>query len=97
MIRVRTSIVIAGIAAIALVALAFVVAPHACKGGFEFYFWCGVVVLAFLLAVPFIGRVGNSLVIRIAIALGFVLFGTGAWLAGLLAANVRFICGLGYL
>jgi hypothetical protein len=32
-----------------------------------------------------------------AIAIGFVFLGAGAWLAGLFADNVRFICGLGYL
>ena len=28
---------------------------------------------------------------------GFIIFGAAAWFAGLFAANVRLICGLGYL
>ena len=95
--RARAAIVIAAVAAIALLPLAFIIAPYACQGGFELYFWIGVVVLAMMLAVPLIGRVGNSLVVRFAVALGFVLFGAATWLAGLFAANIRFICGLGYL
>lgn len=93
--RVSVSIAI-GIAA-ALIVLAFVVAPRACEGGLEVYLWCGVVALLFLLALPFIHRIGNSLAVRAAVAFGFLFFGAGAWLVGLFAANVRFICGLGYL
>jgi hypothetical protein len=35
--------------ALALVALAYAVAPRACAGGFELYFWCGVAALLSLL------------------------------------------------
>jgi len=35
--------------------------------------------------------------VRVVWALGFVVLGAGAWFAGLFTANVRFICGLGYL
>jgi hypothetical protein len=31
------------------------------------------------------------------VAFSFLAFGVCVWLAGLFAANVRFICGLGYL
>jgi len=83
--------------ATALVVLAYVVAPRACAGGFEFYFWCGAAALLLLFALPFVTHTGRSTLVRVALALGFLIFGVGAWLAGLLAANVRFICGLGYL
>jgi len=81
----------------ALVVLAYVVAPRACKGGAELYVWCGGAALLLLLALPFAMRIGRSMLGRTAYALGFLVFGTGAWFAGLFAANVRFICGLGYL
>jgi hypothetical protein len=83
--------------ATALVMLAFVVAPRACEGGLELYFWCGCAAFLLLFCLPFVARMGRSYLARVAFALGFVVFGMGAWLVGLFAANVRFICGLGYL
>jgi hypothetical protein len=81
----------------ALVALAYVVAPRACEGGLELYTWCGGAALLLLFGLPFAAHLGRSIFVRTVFALGFVIFGAGAWLAGLLAANVRFICGMGYL
>ncbi len=80
-----------------LVALAYLVAPHSCEGGLELYAWCGGVAFLLLLGLPFATRMGRSTPIRILLALGFLVFGAGAWLAGLFVANVRLICGLGYL
>ena len=82
--------------AIALVALAFVVAPRACAGGLEVYFWCGVAAVLLLALVPFITHNARMILVRCALAFGFALFGAAAWIAGMLAANVRFICGMGY-
>ena len=87
----------AGVIAIALVAFAFVVAPHSCTGGLELYAWCGGAALLSLSGLPFYTHRSRSISVRIALAFGFLVFGAGAWLAGLFAANVRFICGLGYL
>lgn len=89
----------ASVAAIvaALVVLAFVVAPYACNGGLEIYFWCGAATLLLLFGLPFVTHVGRSILVRVALAFGFLAIGGGAWLAGMIAANVRFICGLGYL
>ena len=89
-------IIAAGIAA-ALVALAYVVAPRACEGGLELYTWCGGAALLLLLGLPFVARIGRTALARVACAFGFLVFGAGAWFAGLFVANVRFICGLGYL
>jgi hypothetical protein len=50
-----------------------------------------------LLGLPFATPIGGSWIARGAWALGFVALGTGAWIIGLLGANVRFICGLGFL
>ena len=83
--------------ATALVGLAYLVAPRACQGGFELYTWCGGAALLLLLGLPFAAHMGRSTLIRVAFALGFLIFGVGAWLGGVFAANVRFICGLGYL
>ena len=92
----RVCFIVAAVIAIAVFASAFLFAPRACRGG-EVYFWCGVVALLVLLALPFIRRVGSALLVRAGAALGFVGLGLGAWLAGVFAANVRFFCGLGYL
>jgi len=83
--------------AAALVALAYFVAPRACAGGLELYFRCGVAALLLLVGLPFFTHRARSILVRVVLALGFLTFGVGAWLAGLFAANVRFICGLGYL
>jgi hypothetical protein len=89
-------IVAAGIGA-ALMALAFAVAPRACAGGLEIYGIAGLVALPALAAVPFAAGIGGGIARRLGVALGFVALGVATWLAGLLLANVRFICGLGYL
>jgi len=95
----RESAAFIGAAAIAtaLVGLAYLVAPRACQGGFDLYVWCGGAALLSLLGLPFAARLGRSTLVRVAFALGFLVFGAAAWLAGVFAANVRFICGLGYL
>jgi len=87
----------AAVAVIGIVGLAFVVAPRACSGGFEVYFWSGCAVALLLFALPFATRLGRSWPTRVAWALGLMMLGTAAWLVGLFSANVRFICGLGYL
>lgn len=88
---------IAGALALALFGLAFPVAPQACAGGFEFYFGCAVATECISIALPFVLRLGGSVVVRTAVAFGLAALGPGAWLAGMAAANVRFLCGLGYL
>jgi len=93
----RATVGFVSAAAIAVVGLAFLVAPRACHGGLELYVWCGGTALLVLLALPFAAHIGRSTLARIVWALGFVFFGAGAWIAGLFTANVRFICGLGYL
>jgi hypothetical protein len=96
---VRESTAFVGAAAIAsaLVVLAYLVAPRSCQGGLELYVWCGGAALLTLPALPFAVRMGRSTLIRLACALGFFAFGAGVWLVGLIAANVRFIGGLGFL
>jgi len=95
--RERVGLASAAGVVVACVALAFAVAPHACQGGFELYFWSGCAALLVLAVLPFAARMGRSLLARCAWAIVFVAAGAGAWLVGMFAANVRFICGLGYL
>ncbi len=97
MAREPAAFVSAAAIATALVVLAYVVAPRACTGGYEFYFWFGVAALLLLVVLPFVTHGARSILVRVALALGFLNFGAGAWLAGLFAANVRFLCRLGYL
>ena len=84
---------VAGIS-LAVFALAVFVAPRACDGGLELYFWSGVGALVVLAALPFAVRMSASRFARVAWAFGFVVFGTGVWFAGLFAANVRIMCRL---
>jgi len=50
-----------------------------------------------LVCLPFVTHKSRSILFRVTLALGFLSFCAVAWFAGLIAANVRFICGLGYL
>jgi hypothetical protein len=92
--QVTRGIIAAGAVAISLFAVAFWVAPRSCDGGLEFYFWYGVAALVVMLALPFVLSSSDSLLVRVGWALGFAIFGAGAWLGGLFAANVRIICRL---
>ncbi len=83
--------------AILIIALAFFVAPHACEWGLELYAWTGAAALLVLIALPFAARMRRSATLRVAWAAGFMVLGVGAWIVGLFGANVRIICGLGYL
>jgi hypothetical protein len=69
---------------LAVFGLAFAVAPHACGGGIEVYFWSGVAATFILLALPWIMRRDRSAPIRAALSLGW-------GLAGVLA-SIRFFC-----
>jgi len=77
-----------------LIIVAFRVAPRACEGGFETYLKWGTVTLIVLAALPFVLQDGNSLSIRVVSALGFVVLGASVWVAGLIVANVNFLCRL---
>jgi hypothetical protein len=61
----------------ALFLSAFVVAPKACEGGLEVYFWAGVAGLVALLALPFVVRTGSSLLASLAWSLAFGRCGVG--------------------
>ena len=77
-----------------LVAIAFPIAPHACEGGLELYFWIGVAAVIAALAIPFVLRNGQSPLVRCALALGLATLVASAWIAGLFAANIRIMCRL---
>ena len=85
---------LAALIGLVVFALAFIVAPHACEGGLDVYFWSGVAALAALLALPFVTHMSGSLLASFGWAAGFLFLGFGVWLGGLVAANVRIICRL---
>jgi hypothetical protein len=95
--RPKVAFVGAALIAIGVVGLAFAIAPRACDGGLEVYLWSGCASLLVLFSLPFAAHLGHSSAMRVAWALGLLTFGVCAWCVGLFAANVRFICGLGYL
>ena len=72
--------------------LAFVVAPHSCEGGLQFYFWSGITAGATLVALPFLLRMSRSFLISLGWAIAFLIFGACIWLTGIFVANVRIIC-----
>ena len=97
MTRESVAFISAAVIATAMVALAYDVSPRACEGGLEIYIGFGGAALLLLLGLPFATHVGRSMLVRVALALAFFVFGAAAWFVGLFAANVRFICGMGYL
>jgi hypothetical protein len=92
--RAWQSVIAAAAVLLLLVSVAFWIAPRTCEGGFEIYLLCGVAALIVVAALPFILRSGNSLPVRAASAVGFVVVGTVAWVVGLFAANVNILCRL---
>jgi hypothetical protein len=77
-----------------VIAAAFLAAPHACEGGLDLYFWCGVVALVVLLSLPFAFRSINSVLGRVAAGIGFAVLGGVIWIAGLFVANIQIMCRL---
>lgn len=92
--RASQSLGAAAVVCILVVSGAFVVAPRACDGGFEIYVKGGLLALVVLATLPFVLRIGSSLALRAASGLGLVVLGIGAWIVGLFAANVNFLCRL---
>ena len=46
--------------------------------------------LLLLITLPFAAHIGRSILVQAVWASGFAVFGASAWIAGLVAANVRF-------
>jgi hypothetical protein len=88
------AIAIAAALVCALLGLAFAIAPRACTGGLELYAWAGVGVLAVLLTLPFVLRVGGSALARAVWTVGLLAAGAAAWLGGIGLADVRIMCRL---
>ena len=89
--RATVGFVAAAAIGLVLFELAFIVAPWACEGRLDFYFWSGVVVLVGSVALSFAARIGRSLLARVIRSAAFLVLAVGIWLAGLFAANVRII------
>jgi len=83
----------AGICA-AIFAFAFVAAPNSCEWGLAAYFWSGLAAETALFVLPLLARKDVSIGRRLALGFAFAAAGLAAWIAGLLAANVRIICRL---
>jgi hypothetical protein len=83
-----------GVVAMALVAIAFSIAPRACEGGLETYLKWGLAAIAGVFALPFVARAANDMLVRVGLAFAFALIGAGAWIAGLFIANVQILCRL---
>ena len=91
--RTLVLIVAAAIGAI-MFGLAYVFAPRACEGGFDLYVWSGIASLIALFALPFLARVGHSVLGSVGWAFGLTTLGLGVWIAGLVMANVFVLCRL---
>jgi hypothetical protein len=88
----RKAAVIAAVLVAALVGLAFVIAPRACRGGLQLYAWAGVGVVAVLLTLPSVVRAGRGALARTLWTVGLVALGMLAWVGGIVAANVPIMC-----
>jgi len=79
---------------VALLALAFVAAPHSCAWGLATYFWAGVALILGQAVATFVSLRGRTTARRVALAGLAALVGAGVWLAGLFAANFQLLCRL---
>ena len=90
----KAALRIAAALGLGLFALAFVVAPHACSGGLDVYFWTGIAAMvATGVAVAALPRTLGPWR-RTGLALALTCGVAVAWLAGLFAADVRLMCRL---
>jgi hypothetical protein len=78
----------------ALLALAFVAAPHSCAWGLATYFWTGVVLIVGNAVATFALLRGRTTARRVLLAGLAALVVGGVWLAGLFAANFQLLCRL---
>ena len=92
--RTKFGLLLAAALGVAVIALAFIAAPHACDGGLALYFWGGIIALAAWVALPFVVPIGATWLARSGWSVALLLLGTVVWLTGLFAANVRIICRL---
>ena len=78
----------------ALLALAFVAAPHSCAWGLATYFWTGVVLIVGNAVATFALLRDRTTARRVLMAGLAALVVGGVWLAGLFAANFQLLCRL---
>ncbi|PWB40881.1 MAG: hypothetical protein C3F19_07720 [Rhodocyclales bacterium] len=78
----------------ALLALAFVAAPHSCAWGLATYFWTGVVLIVGNAVATFALLRGRTTARRVLLAGLAALVVGSVWLAGLFAANFQLLCRL---
>ena len=78
----------------ALIALAFIVAPHSCQGGLDVYVWSGVGCFAAVIAAPFVLHRNLPAARRAGVAAALAALVIVAWIAGGVFANVRIFCRL---
>jgi len=83
-----------GALCLALVAIAFLTAPRACKGGFDIYFRTGIGALVALAVLPWLLRASRTRLVQCVLSLILPALGGLAWIAGLFAADFRIICTL---
>ncbi len=78
----------------ALLALAFVAAPHSCAWGLATYFWTGVVLIVGNAVATFALLCDRTTARRVLMAGLAALVVGGVWFAGLFAANFQLLCRL---
>ena len=78
----------------ALLALAFVAAPHSCAWGLATYFWAGVVLIVGNAVATFALLRDRTTARRVLMAGLAALVVGGVWFAGLFAANFQLLCRL---
>lgn len=79
---------------LALLAIAFVAAPHSCEGGTDAYAAAGVVAVLALGAWPFVAARDRPARHRVVLAFALAMIAVAVWVAGLFLANVRIVCRL---
>lgn len=90
----RPALVLAAVLCTALLAVAFIAAPHACEWGLTVYFWSGVVAVLALAAIPTCLLRGLA-TWKLALAtLAFAALGVAALVGSLVASDMQVLCRL---
>ncbi len=78
----------------AMLAVAFVTAPHACEWGLTVYFWSGMAIILALAALPACLLRHLATWKLVVATLAFVSLGIAVLIGGVVAADMQVICRL---
>lgn len=90
----RQALIVGGIVGTAMLALAFVAAPHSCAWGLDVYVGSGVACVALMFVVPLALCTDRDPFKRLILGAAFSAACVAIWIVGFFAADMRLVCRL---